>query len=67
MSIVEEKKCPPHHWILDSNDVGHCRFCPAVCDFSKLQRKEHEKTVSKRLAAIATGRPKGRKKSHEHL
>jgi len=72
LSIVEEKpKCPPHYWIIDSHDVGHCRFCPAVCDFGKLQRKS-QKELGTRQAAIAsdthkTGRPRGRKKSHEHL
>ncbi len=31
----EKHKCPPHFWIIDSNDVGRCKFCPAVKDFGK--------------------------------
>jgi len=38
-------QCPPHWWIINSNEVGHCRFCPAVKDFGALLRKE-----SKRLS-----------------
>ena len=65
IKVEEKHKCPPHWWFIDSQDVGHCRFCPAVCDFGKLQRKL-ELTVSKRMAAIASEthgkRPRGRKK-----
>lgn len=62
----KEWKCPPHFWIIDSNNVGRCKYCPAVKDFGKVIRKEQQK-VSDKQAAIAqnthkTGRPKGRKK-----
>ena len=29
-----------HHWIIDSENVGHCKYCPAVKDFGKLQGHE---------------------------
>jgi hypothetical protein len=29
-----------HHWIIDSENVGRCRYCPAVRDFGKLQGHE---------------------------
>ena len=40
MEIKEKHKCPPHHFIVDSNDVGRCAYCPEVRDFRKLQRRE---------------------------
>ncbi len=45
-----EWKCPPHFWIIDPNDVGHCKYCPAVRNFGKLQRQEERrlKEVNKR-------------------
>lgn len=61
-------KCPPHFWIIDAENVGRCKYCPAVKDFGKLLRKEKQK-VSFKQAAIAknthhTGR-KGRKRKNE--
>ncbi|GAH20486.1 unnamed protein product [marine sediment metagenome] len=29
-----------HHWIIDSSNVGRCRDCPEVRDFSKLLGRE---------------------------
>ncbi len=29
-------KCPPHHFIINSENVGYCKHCPAVKDFGKL-------------------------------
>jgi hypothetical protein len=42
MAIETEKKhkCPPHHWIIDKDDVGWCIYCRTVKDFRKLQQKE---------------------------
>lgn len=28
-------KCPPHWWIVDSYNVGRCKYCPAVKDFGQ--------------------------------
>lgn len=38
---MDEKKhkCPPHHWAIDSGNVGRCKYCPAVKDFGKELRK----------------------------
>jgi len=33
-------KCPPHYFIINSDNVGHCKYCPEVRNFGKLQRKE---------------------------
>ena len=42
MEIEEKHKCPPHHFIVDSNDIGRCVYCPEVRDFRKLQRRERD-------------------------
>ena len=59
-------KCPPHYWIIGSNDVGRCKYCPAVRDFGKVIREEEQKTRDKRSAIAKnthkTGKPKERKK-----
>ena len=32
----KKHKCPPHHFIINSSNVGHCKYCPAVKDFGEL-------------------------------
>lgn len=32
--------CPPHHWIIDTREVGVCCRCGMVRDFGKLRKKE---------------------------
>jgi hypothetical protein len=27
--------CPPHYWLINSENVGHCKKCGAVQDFGK--------------------------------
>ncbi|GAI72046.1 unnamed protein product [marine sediment metagenome] len=29
-------KCPPHHFIVNSENVGYCKDCPEVKDFGRL-------------------------------
>jgi len=33
-------KCPPHHFVINSSNVGRCRYCPAVRDFGRLLQRE---------------------------
>ncbi|GAI27267.1 unnamed protein product [marine sediment metagenome] len=35
-------KCPPHHWMIDSYNIGYCikEGCNAVMDFNRLQGHE---------------------------
>ena len=33
-------KCPPHHWIINSVNVGYCKYCPEVRDFGEQLRRE---------------------------
>ena len=36
-TLVEEHV---HYWVIDSSNVGRCRYCPEVRDFGKLLRRE---------------------------
>jgi len=59
--MTEEKhECPPHHFMIDSENVGRCRYCPEVRDFGKLQRRA-ERETSKKVEGNPYGRT-GRKK-----
>ncbi|MBA7634672.1 hypothetical protein ES703_42262 [subsurface metagenome] len=35
-----EDKCPPHYFMVNSENVGYCKDCPAVKDFGRLLQKE---------------------------
>ena len=37
----QSNSCPPHYWIIDSENMGKCRWCPKTKDFAKLQAKEN--------------------------
>ena len=41
-TVTEEKegKCPPHHFIINSYNVGRCKDCPEVRDFGGLLQRE---------------------------
>jgi len=36
METKEKHKCPPHYFIIDSDNVGHCKYCPEIRDYGKL-------------------------------
>ena len=42
-----------HHWLLDSENVGHCKFCPEVRDFGRLLQREGVFAVAGRRGAKA--------------
>ena len=61
---TRKHKCPPRHFIIDSGNVGHCKYCPEVRDFRELLRREgYGGSKSKK------GGKKGkrRRKSNEYL
>ena len=65
--VAEKSKCI-HHWVIDSNDIGVCKYCGQKRDFGKLQQKQ-QRGKSKKQATIAknthkTDMPKGRKRKH---
>jgi len=35
--VTKEHTCPPHHWLIDSEDVGRCKYCAEVKDFRGLR------------------------------
>jgi len=63
---IREHKCPPHYWIINSKNVGHCKYCPEVSDFGMLLQKQGVFAVAGRRGANARkealGKKRGRKK-----
>jgi hypothetical protein len=55
-----------HYWLIDSNNVGHCKYCPAVKDFGELLMKQGVFVAAGRRGAKARkevlGKKRGRKK-----
>jgi len=35
----KKHECPPHYWLINSENVGHCKYCPEVRDFGRLLQK----------------------------
>jgi len=59
-------KCPPHWWLIDSEGIGHCKYCGAVKDFGKAIRRqqEEENKISSRGGLKARGvlrKPRGKR------
>jgi len=71
----KKHKCPPHYWIISSENVGHCKYCPEVRDFARLLQREGVIAVAGRSRDKARkevlGKKRGRKKkeeiAHEYL
>ncbi|MBA7645261.1 hypothetical protein ES703_53016 [subsurface metagenome] len=36
----KKHECPPHHFLINSENVGHCKYCPEVRDFGRLLEKQ---------------------------
>ncbi len=53
--VTEEKegKCPPHHFIINSENVGYCKDCPEVRDFGRLLQREGVFVLAGRRGAKA--------------
>lgn len=55
-----------HYWVIDSDNVGRCRYCPAVKDFGRLLEREGVFVTAGRRGAKARkevlGKKRGRKK-----
>ena len=62
--------CPPHHFIIDSENVGHCRYCPEVRGFGRLLERAGVFAVAGRRGAKARkevlGKKRGREKKELH-
>ncbi|GAI99852.1 unnamed protein product [marine sediment metagenome] len=55
-----------HHFIIDSDNVGRCKYCPEVKDFGRLLQREGVFVLAGRRGAKARkevlGKKRGRKK-----
>ncbi|GAG70862.1 unnamed protein product [marine sediment metagenome] len=65
--VAEKSKCI-HHWVIDSNNFGVCKYCGLKRDFGKLRQKQREKATEKQATigrnTHKTSMPKGRKRKH---
>jgi len=43
-----------HYWVIDSENVGRCRYCPEVRDFGRLLQREGVFVVAGRRGAKAS-------------
>jgi len=57
-------ECPPHHFLINSENVGHCKYCPEVRDFGKLLGREPRLLGLKSKRGGGKGK-RGRKKKEE--
>ena len=66
-----KRKCPPHYFILDVTNVGHCKYCPEVRDFAKALRLQGVFVAAGKRGAKARqetiDKKRGRKKKEEAL
>jgi hypothetical protein len=57
-----------HHFIINSENVGHCRYCPEVRDFGRLLQREGVFVLAgRRGAKTSKGVVRRRKKLKEEL
>ena len=62
----KKHKCPPHHWIINSVNVGRCIYCLEVQDFGGLLRKAGVPVCGSWPAIpVKPNRGGGRKKKEE--
>ena len=43
-----------HYWVIDSENVGRCRYCPEVRDFGRLLQREGVFVAAGRRGAKAS-------------
>ncbi|MBA7711299.1 hypothetical protein ES703_120257 [subsurface metagenome] len=63
----QEWKCPPHWWIVDSYNVGRCKYCPAVKDFGKELARYFAKHKPPPWCGDIRERRAGRPRKHEQI
>ena len=63
--MEQHNKCPPHYWVIDSEDIGRCKYCPAVKDFRKLQKLSNmEKQTPDAVGLFPLTLKSGKERSH---
>ena len=64
-----KRKCPPHYFILDVDNVGRCKYCPEVREFGELLRQTGVFVAAGKRGAKARqatlGKKRGRKKKED--
>ena len=58
---MDNKTCT-HYWVIDSDNVGRCKYCPEVRDFGSLRRMAGVFVAAGRRGAEALGEKRGRKR-----
>ncbi|MBA7716143.1 hypothetical protein ES703_125208 [subsurface metagenome] len=58
--VVDNNNCT-HHWIIDSDTVGRCRYCLEVRDFGRLLQREGVFAIAGRRGAKARKKVLGKK------
>jgi len=70
-SRKKKHECPPHHFLINSENVGYCKYCPEVRDFGRLLQKAGVFVAAGQRGAKARkavlGKRRGRKKKEEIL
>ena len=56
-----------HYWVIDSDNVGRCKYCLEVRDFLQLLRRAGVYVVAGRRGAKAWGKKKRQEKNGELL
>jgi len=51
-----------HYWIIDSDNVGHCKYCPEVRDFGKMLMKQGVFVAAGKRGAKARKEVSGKKR-----
>jgi hypothetical protein len=49
--------CPPHHWIVASNNVGSCKYCSEKKDFGELRKQIVFRLGNRVNEYVQSGRP----------
>ncbi|KKL80834.1 hypothetical protein LCGC14_2000770 [marine sediment metagenome] len=60
-----QHKCPPHHFIINPENVGRCIYCPKLRDFGELLRRDGVFVVAGRRGAEARGETSGKKRGRK--
>ena len=61
---VIERECPPHHFIINSVNVGRCKYCPETRDFGQHFRQGNLDLEAKAKSGGTKGK-RGRKPKGE--
>lgn len=61
MTEEKKRKCPPHYFIVDVDNVGRCKYCPEVQDFGEELRRSGVYVAAGKRGAKARRETRGKK------